>query len=114
MNGDVQIAGESVLQFKVVARSVLFAGSRCGQVKPEISRTAASVTPRRCIWAWACGVRIASGYARIVTALTIGQGNRCFQRGDGRFLDSASYVDEPGRVNVARPQQRADTLPPSH
>ena len=38
MNGDVQIAGESVLQFKVVARSVLFAGSRCGQVKPEICR----------------------------------------------------------------------------
>ena len=33
-----QIAGESVLQFKVVARSVLFAGSRCGQVKPEICR----------------------------------------------------------------------------
>ena len=38
MNGDVSDSRRTALQFKVVARSVLFAGSRCGQVKPEICR----------------------------------------------------------------------------
>ena len=33
-----QVAADAAVQFKVVARSVLFAGSRCRQVRPEICR----------------------------------------------------------------------------